>query len=390
MPNKKITALTALAAAPATNDLVPIVDVSDITDAATGTTKKITVANFFTTPTIGSFANATHNHTNAAGGGQLTDAALSTAVGIAKGGTGQTTATAAFDALAPTTTVGDMIYHNGSDNIRLAKGTATQVLKMNDTATAPEWGNPTAFFEQMIPMEGSTDAAWAGAASNQSGSILIILTSLTNELFRYERDANTGMYFLTHNVSITPTSNNAVTVLGNYVYVFWDNNTVIEGVRYDLADLTNATALTIDAIDTSSTNYAVGVWNDGTFIYLTQAKASTTTNKLAVSGTTLTISATSTTSGWDAANANMFDGTSVYIAKTFGTSTDCTFSKLTNVNGTTKTDTTKKITIWSDSAAGAIIVNIDAARMYIGRMEKTYDEAASVKGFIHLIPITKP
>ncbi len=40
------------------------------------------------TPTIASFANAAHTHTNAAGGGQLTDAALSSAVTIAKGGTG--------------------------------------------------------------------------------------------------------------------------------------------------------------------------------------------------------------------------------------------------------------------------------------------------------------
>lgn len=41
-----------------------------------------------TTPTIGDFTNAGHNHTNAANGGQLTDAALSAAVGLAKGGTG--------------------------------------------------------------------------------------------------------------------------------------------------------------------------------------------------------------------------------------------------------------------------------------------------------------
>jgi len=44
-----------------------------------------------TTPTIASFTNATHNHTNAAGGGQITDAALSAAVGVAKGGLGITT-----------------------------------------------------------------------------------------------------------------------------------------------------------------------------------------------------------------------------------------------------------------------------------------------------------
>lgn len=43
----KISGLTALAAAPASGDLVAIVDVSDTTQAATGTTKKITASNLF-------------------------------------------------------------------------------------------------------------------------------------------------------------------------------------------------------------------------------------------------------------------------------------------------------------------------------------------------------
>lgn len=47
MPNEEISSFTALAVAPASSDLLPLVDVSDTTDAATGTTKKITVANFF-------------------------------------------------------------------------------------------------------------------------------------------------------------------------------------------------------------------------------------------------------------------------------------------------------------------------------------------------------
>ena len=61
-------------------------------------------------------------------------------VPISSGGTGQTTATAAFDALAPTTTQGDTMYYNGTDVVRLAKGTAGQALVMNSGATAPEWG----------------------------------------------------------------------------------------------------------------------------------------------------------------------------------------------------------------------------------------------------------
>jgi len=71
-----------------------------------------------------------------------TDRDLANATGtlaIGSGGTGQATATAAFDALAPTTTQGDIIYHNGTDNVRLPKGTAGQILVMNAGATAPEW-----------------------------------------------------------------------------------------------------------------------------------------------------------------------------------------------------------------------------------------------------------
>ena len=37
---------------------------------------------------------------------------------------------------------GDIMYFNGTDWIKLAKGTAGQVLTMNAGATAPEWQTP--------------------------------------------------------------------------------------------------------------------------------------------------------------------------------------------------------------------------------------------------------
>jgi hypothetical protein len=57
-------------------------------------------------------------------------------VAIANGGTGQTTQTAAFDALAPTTTKGDLIVDNGTNNIRLAVGVDTYVLTADSTVAA--------------------------------------------------------------------------------------------------------------------------------------------------------------------------------------------------------------------------------------------------------------
>ena len=55
---------------------------------------------------------------------------------ISKGGTGQTTKTDAFDALAPTTTKGDLIAHNGTDNIRLPVGSNGQLLQSDSTQAA--------------------------------------------------------------------------------------------------------------------------------------------------------------------------------------------------------------------------------------------------------------
>lgn len=94
-----------------------------------------------TTPVIGSFVNSQHTHANSAGGGQLTDAALSAAIGIAKGGTGQTTQTAAFDALDPLTTKGDVLSHDGTNSVRVGVGSNGTCLKANSAQTAGlEWG----------------------------------------------------------------------------------------------------------------------------------------------------------------------------------------------------------------------------------------------------------
>ena len=50
------------------------------------------------------------------------------AVTIGQGGTGQTGKTAAFDALSPTTTKGDLIANNGTNNVRVPVGTNGYVL----------------------------------------------------------------------------------------------------------------------------------------------------------------------------------------------------------------------------------------------------------------------
>jgi hypothetical protein len=58
-------------------------------------------------------------------------------LGIAKGGTGQTTALAAFNALSPLTTRGDLLTRDASNNIRLAVGAAGRFLRSD--GTDPAW-----------------------------------------------------------------------------------------------------------------------------------------------------------------------------------------------------------------------------------------------------------
>lgn len=65
-------------------------------------------------------------------------------VALANGGTGQSTKTAAFDALSPLTTLGDTIYFDGADNVRLAGNTTTTKQFLSQTGTgaasaAPAW-----------------------------------------------------------------------------------------------------------------------------------------------------------------------------------------------------------------------------------------------------------
>lgn len=75
-------------------------------------------------------------------------------LGIDQGGTGQTTKTAAFDALAPTTTNGDMMYFDGTDVVRLGIGSTDQVLKVS--GGIPAWGTASSGFSNIEIITAST------------------------------------------------------------------------------------------------------------------------------------------------------------------------------------------------------------------------------------------
>lgn len=122
----------------------------------------------------------------------LSSLTLGTALPIASGGTGQTTASAAFNALSPITTTGDLIIGNGSNSAtRLGIGTNGFVLTSNGTTAtwAASTGGVTSFSAGTtgftpststtgaITLAGTLGAANGGTGLTSPGTAGNVLTS---------------------------------------------------------------------------------------------------------------------------------------------------------------------------------------------------------------------
>lgn len=101
---------------------------------------------------------------------------------IAKGGTGQTTKTEAFDALSPTTSKGDLIVSNGTDNVRQAVGTNGYALVAN-SATASGLEYVPVVTNPMTTLGDTLYGASAGAPTRLAGTTSVdrkVLTQVGN------------------------------------------------------------------------------------------------------------------------------------------------------------------------------------------------------------------
>jgi hypothetical protein len=97
---------------------------------------------------------------------------------IANGGTGQTTASAAFNALSPITTTGDLILGNGTNSAsRLGIGANNYVLTSNGTTAS--WASiPSSMVYPLAGIPYSTGAAWGSSYSTSGlGSVIALVTS---------------------------------------------------------------------------------------------------------------------------------------------------------------------------------------------------------------------
>ena len=120
-------------------------------------------------------------------GGALTGVDLTTQVTgtlpILNGGTGQTTASAAFNALSPVTSTGDLILGNGvNSSTRLPIGANTYVLTSNGTTAT--WALPTGSGATITNDTTTATNVYPTFAAATSGSLSTIYTSNAKLLYK--------------------------------------------------------------------------------------------------------------------------------------------------------------------------------------------------------------
>jgi len=135
-------------------------------------------------------------------GGTLTGVDLTTQVTgtlpIANGGTGQTTASAAFNALSPVTSTGDLIIGNGANSsTRLPIGANTYVLTSNGTTAT--WALPTGSGATITNDTSTSTNVYPTFAAATSGALSTIYTSNAKYLYKPSTGELTSEHFVAGN-----------------------------------------------------------------------------------------------------------------------------------------------------------------------------------------------
>lgn len=135
----------------------------------------------------GTATQVLHSGTTPAWGAVVLTTDVSGALPIANGGTANTTAAAGFDALAPTTTQGDLILRGASSNARLAVGTNGQCLTSNGTtavwgscSTGSITGSGLVATQVAVASSSSAITSYSGFTSDGSGNVTMASATIVS------------------------------------------------------------------------------------------------------------------------------------------------------------------------------------------------------------------
>jgi hypothetical protein len=179
-----------------------------------------------------------------------------TDVGVAHGGTGASTAAAGFDALAPMTAEGDIIYGGSSGTgTRLAKGSDADVLTL--ASGVPTWATPT-----------TGDLTSIVAGTGLTGSSLTSGDATLNVI------GGTGITANANDIAVDA-SQTQITAIGTIGTGVWQGTPVATAYIADnsitLAKLAGGTDGNIISFDASGDPVAIATGNDGQVLTSTGA-----------------------------------------------------------------------------------------------------------------------
>jgi hypothetical protein len=198
---------------------------------------------------------------------QFTD--IAGTLGIGAGGTGQTTATAAFNGLSPMTTLGDLVFEGSSGAARLVGNTSSTknfLISMgaSGAATAPLWGS---IATSDLPGSGVTTVSGVSCTIGSSCT----MTSLNGVSFPATPSTNT-VPVVTSSNTITYESVPAAALPSALVYTN-QANTYSSGNKQTFgASTSSAASLNMPAGAAPSSPAAGDHWYDGDRVYVKDAE----------------------------------------------------------------------------------------------------------------------
>lgn len=280
-----------------------------------------------------------------------------------------------------------------TDPLARANHTGTQLSStISDFNTAVPALVSSSYPQLQLPLIQSSTIQTSNlkASSNLTGTIKIIATFVTGTITisRFLKDTGTVNWLKTHQITISTSggqSLNVLTVHGTSVYIGYTTAGVSTVKRYDLADLTNLTSITISGTDSFA--LAGSAFSDGTFIYV--YASANTYRQYSVSGTTLTeVTTIGYTSSGTLPQGAQCNGTNVWITDSTGGTVN--IRKYPIAGGAVTSTTTYIITLTRPNALGMVLTLGSASVLCIGYIHTVESNAAVIGTELSMVAITLP